>query len=184
LLNADIDALTRYLAPPELGIETKAIASVRSQVINLEESVPRLAREALVSALTEEFLRVYEPERTPEESILRPGGKRGKTLQAIGDWWPEKAEIETRAQQLSAWEWVFGHTPAFMRRYALAEREVVVLVKKGVIHSIDSEGGAVRALTNAVQPLIGVELRREAVEQVECEEPARQLKHALLKDLW
>jgi len=185
LLNADIEALTRFLAPPELVIETKAIASVRSQVINLEESVPGLERAVLLEALSEEFHRVYEPHQDLESSLVRTG-ERMVNLGANERprWFPSSSEIEAQSAELSAWEWVFGHTPAFSRRYRCEETQVVVVVRKGVIRAIDTEDDAPEAIGDALRSLVGIPLRRDTVERTECAEPVRWLQRALLKDLW
>ncbi|MFP4378272.1 MAG: biotin/lipoate A/B protein ligase family protein [Spirochaetales bacterium] len=176
LLNADIEALTRYLAPPELGIETKAIASVRSQVINLEESVPGLDRSELIAAFIREFHREYEPDR--------PGLVSGTpAAREAPSWWPARSEIEARVAELSSWEWVFGHTPSFSRRYTHGKQIAEVVVKRGVIQSIVSEGNAAEGIADATTPFVGVPLRGDAIRRVDCERSVLWLQQALLVDL-
>jgi lipoate-protein ligase A len=59
LVNSDLDRLGRYLGSEIDGIETKAVASVPSEVMNLADAAPGLTVETLSAALIEVFKDMY-----------------------------------------------------------------------------------------------------------------------------
>lgn len=79
LVNSDLVRLGRYLGSEIKGIETRAVASVPSDVMNLSEAVPELTVEKLSAALIETFREMYgnngaveygSDETVPEKEIL------------------------------------------------------------------------------------------------------------------
>ena len=98
LINCDLSRLGRYLGPELDGIETKAVASVPANVVNLSQFAPGLTVEKLSAALTETFQEMYCDARCamrdeieiPEDELLPIIGKN------------------------SSKDWKLGHTPKFI----------------------------------------------------------------------
>lgn len=66
LISADLDKLSRYLAPPAHKYQSKGVASVRARVSNLCECNPAVTIENMRHALADAFSSVYGPaEKTP-----------------------------------------------------------------------------------------------------------------------
>lgn len=77
LISADLDKLSRYLAPPAHKYQSKGVASVRARVSNLCECNPAVTIENMRYALADAFSSVYGPaEKMPlaaldSESLAR-----------------------------------------------------------------------------------------------------------------
>jgi lipoate-protein ligase A len=105
LVSSNLDRLGRYLGAEIEGIETKAVASVPSEVMNLAEAAPGLTVKKLSDALIEMFRELY-------------GRESGKSA-AAGGWerWSDDrfpdAEISLIAEKISSYDWKFTHTPRF-----------------------------------------------------------------------
>jgi lipoate-protein ligase A len=98
LVSSDLDRLGRYLGSELEGIETKAVASVPAEVVNLSAFAPGLTPEKLSDALIEEFKSMY--------------GKNGR----VEEWKGENvstAELLPIMEKLSSNDWKFNHTPRF-----------------------------------------------------------------------
>lgn len=98
LVSSDLDRMGRYLGSELEGIETKAVASVPAEVMNLAEASPGLTVEKLSDALIEEFKRMY--------------GKNGR----VEEWKGENvsaAELLPIMEKLSSNDWKLHHTPRF-----------------------------------------------------------------------
>ena len=138
LLDADLERLTAYLAPPLLGITSRSIASVRATVVNLAELHPGLRFDKLAARLGG----AYEREFGPAVHLAPPA--------AAG----EDATIARHREELCSWEWRFGKTPAFTRELTLAapagEHRLVVTVRNGRIESV-APGTASPVLTDTLR---------------------------------
>jgi len=114
LVNADLDRLGHYLGPELEGIETKAIASVPDEVMNLSEAAPGRTIETLSAVLIETFKEMYG--EGPVEC------------------WADD-EIENATQLLpmvgknSSKVWKLGHTPKFVFQNLEVEKGRVVNVE-------------------------------------------------------
>jgi len=117
LVNSDLDRLNRYLGSELEGIETKAVASVPSKVMNLSEAVPGLTVEKLSDALTETFVAMYGDGRVEE-------WKDGNI--------PE-VELLPMIGKLSSNDWKFNHTP----RFQVTINGQTLEVEKGLITNLD-----------------------------------------------
>ena len=99
LLDADLCRLQEYLTPRELAIKSAGIRSVRSEVANLKEFRKDISWEAVIQAVTEEFLRMYgtsiETEILKEKDVLL------------------NEQVRKEADSYRAWEWIFGKSPKF-----------------------------------------------------------------------
>ena len=109
LVNSDLDRLNRYLGSEIDGIETKAVASVPSEVMNLTDAAPGLTVGKLSDALIETFEEMYgkdgrledwKDENIPDAEILPM--TCGELAESIG--------------KLSSKDWKLGHTPKFIFR--------------------------------------------------------------------
>ena len=88
MVDVDIARMERSLTPSFLKFEGKAIASVRSRVVNLRECSPKLQSEALAAAIVSSFTEEYgQPECLKME---------------------QKAELEAEAARLAAPEWIYN----------------------------------------------------------------------------
>jgi lipoate-protein ligase A len=94
LVNSDLARLGRYLGAELEGIETKAVASVPADVMNLAEAAPGLTVEKLSAALIERFREMY--------------GTGGR----VEEWKDEEALLPIIAK-ISSDDWTLGHTPRF-----------------------------------------------------------------------
>ncbi|HEY8240088.1 MAG TPA: lipoate--protein ligase [Kiritimatiellia bacterium] len=118
LVKSDLGRLNRYLKPAITGVETKAIASVPAQVLNLSEIVPTLTINVARVALIDQFVDIY--------------GDNGR----ISDQQIDPTAIAPYEAKMRTWEWIFGHTPRFevklpgRRRVAVEHGKIVGTGKK------------------------------------------------------
>ena len=96
LVDADMDQLGRYLTPSKAKLEAKGVASVRSRVINLKQLCSALTCDILGQYMEAAFGQVY-----------------GGSVQEIP--LPEDARgvIESTAQELQSWDWLYGQKLPF-----------------------------------------------------------------------
>ncbi|MEI7851301.1 MAG: lipoate--protein ligase family protein [Kiritimatiellales bacterium] len=118
LVNSDLDRLNRYLGSELEGIETKAVASVPSEVMNLMDAAPGLTVEKLSDALTETFRGMY--------------GKDGRVEGWKGGRVPE-VELLPMIGRLSSEDWKLNHTP----RFQVTINSQMLEVEKGLITNLD-----------------------------------------------
>jgi lipoate-protein ligase A len=170
LVHADLERLTAYLTPSAALIETKATASVRSRVMNLTESRPGLTHEQLWDALAAAFGAEYGEAAGAAEGD-------GSAVRA-----EPSSEIAQRARELASWEWVYGHSPAFVRRVRVevpvaqqatdategagstASVEIALTVRRGVIREVEGAAAEVERVVRELRDtLVGVRYDRDAV---------------------
>lgn len=128
LVDSNLGQLRACLAAPELGIRTKATASVPAGVVNLIELCPSLDVEAV------------------EDSVLRVfGGEYGS--------WDHSRDVAAEAtadpryrqhvDALRSWEWIHGRTPVFEQTLeaTVSGRTVTVTltVRRGVVTDVNVE---------------------------------------------
>ena len=129
LVNSDLDQLNRYLGSELEGIQTKAIASVPSEVMNLSEAAPELTVKNLSDALIETFKGMYG-NGTVEYWDDLPALLR-KTLQAGG--MVQEAELLPIIGKLSSNDWKLNHTP----RFQVTINGRTLEVEKGLITNLE-----------------------------------------------
>ena len=98
LVNSDLDRLNRYLGSEIEGIETKAVASVPSKVMNLSDAASGLTAEKLSDALVETFRKMYGSDGVVE---CWSGGEISE------------AGLLPIIEKLSSNDWKLNHTPRF-----------------------------------------------------------------------
>ncbi len=122
LISADMQKLSRYLAPSKMKLEAKGVKSVVSRVTNLADRNPDLNVEKMKTALIEAF--------TEEYGDAAPRGENAVDLERLGG---------IRARYAS-WEWRFGNTPAFNasfeNRFDFGCLELLLNVKNGEVASL------------------------------------------------
>ncbi|MDO4740127.1 MAG: lipoate--protein ligase [Eubacteriales bacterium] len=91
LVDADMERMTRYLAPSRAKLTAKGVDSVRSRVVNLREIAPDISIEALKQALAEAFAREY-----------------ALPCEAISERELDRDAIEKLRQRNAGWEWNYG----------------------------------------------------------------------------
>ncbi len=121
LISADMEKLSRYLAPSKLKLESKGVKSVKSRVTNLGLQNPELNVERMKTALIEAFTEEYgqaEPQSTTSVDLER---------------------LNTIRERYASWNWRFGITPAFNvsfeARLDFGCFELLLNVKNGTIAS-------------------------------------------------
>ncbi len=88
MIDVDIAQMERSLTPNLLKFEGKAIASVRSRVVNLRECSPKLQSEALAAAIVSSFAAEYG---RPERLVIQ-----------------QVPELAAEAARLAAPEWIYN----------------------------------------------------------------------------
>jgi lipoate-protein ligase A len=120
LVSTDLGRLRDCLLPGTAEIETRAINSVPSPVVNLAEVRSKLTVSEVEAALVGSFRAVYGEAR--EEAAA----------QATGN-----ADISHLSEKYRSWEWCYGRTPPFDITFkpVLSGREAVVMlhVQRGAI---------------------------------------------------
>lgn len=107
LVESDLLRLRRSLAPALAGIETRAIASRPSPVVNLRELKRGLSLDQVRDALLREIV---------------PGARELEEAPS-----PPAEQVEQHA----AWAWVYGHAPAFDHVLETTEGRLTLRVEKG-----------------------------------------------------
>jgi len=101
LVNADMQAVQKYLTPDKRKLEAKGIASVGARVLNLKDRFPDASHESLCSALIEEYRRVMQvPTSVEVEDVEGSALSKEPVLNSIH-------------AELSSDEWRLGRTPDF-----------------------------------------------------------------------
>ncbi len=97
LIESDLKRLAEYLAPGPHDIATHAIASIRSNVVNLRDLIPTRTPAEVREALRDAFIREYGGASDPvrAEDVLDP------------------SEIASLRRRYRSDEWVYGYTPGF-----------------------------------------------------------------------
>jgi lipoate-protein ligase A len=132
LINADLNCIEHYLHHTGSNqIQTKAVSSVQSNVINLSEINPDADQMDYIQALRQTFaswFNVNDAIQTINHNDIK----------AISD-------INQKAQKLQSWAWFYGKTLPFQRTLWLKNNnaycELTLKVKQGIIESYDLEQG-------------------------------------------
>jgi lipoate-protein ligase A len=186
LFDADLKTLGKAIRPRQTRIETKAVQSVRSQVVNIREL---LAGESTIQDLKQALL----------TSVF--GGTDVPLYPLSAAEWDEIHDIADNRYR--KWEWTFGRSPKFTVQKSIhlpegfpsgvpeAEIHSFVEVKGGRIQAIDIRGDhqATDSLTRLAQGLVGLPYDDEklalALEEIDLDptygEPGRGALWKLLR---
>ena len=140
LLDAELSRLREYLTPRNLDIESVGIRSVRSEVANLKEFRKDISREAVIQAITGEFLRMFgvlaETEILKEKDVLL------------------NEQVRKESDSYRAWEWIFGKSPKFSITLPVYLQgsgvSVVCSVEHGLIYGVSLRGDEGKTETEKV----------------------------------
>lgn len=117
LISADMDRLSRYLAPSKRKLQAKGVESVRARVCNLQEIAPDVTISGMRHAMTEAFAAMYGAYERVEEPSM------------------DAAEIRRLTQRFASWDWRFGKTPrfdiSFAERFSWGEIEILLHCEQG-----------------------------------------------------
>lgn len=120
LLSADMEKLSRYLAPSKLKLQAKGIESVRSRVCNLCDVSDCITLDGMQSALANAFATVYGKFETVTEQAM------------------DAAAIDTLMEKYASWDWRYGKTPrfdiTFATRFSWGEMEVLLHCENGCVN--------------------------------------------------
>eukprot|EP00971_Amphidinium_carterae_P181967 3611032-Amphidinium_carterae.1 len=101
LVNADMQAIQKYLTPDKRKLEAKGIASVGARVLNMKDRFPDLSHESLCEALIEEYKHVMQvPSSVEVEDVEGSPLSKEPVLNSI-------------FAELSSDDWRLGRTPEF-----------------------------------------------------------------------
>lgn len=95
MVDSDLERMTSVLSPDAEKLRSKAIASVRSRVVNLRELAPSLTIETLSNAVLASFCAEYGPADAFTTDEL------------------PAAAITPLREKYASWDWRFGEAPRF-----------------------------------------------------------------------
>ena len=136
LISSELNRLQSYLTVDPRKLQARGVKSVRSRVCNLNEFVPGLSLEAMLSALKEAFRREYgafSEIAAPDEKVLAP-------------------YIHKHASD----EWQLGHTPRFdleiENRFSWGNVQILLTLRQGHVEEAN-------VYTDALDTSIAPEIR-------------------------
>ena len=134
LINADLDRLLAYLAGSTDRIASKATASVRSKVANLDEARPGLSHEETWDAIEQAWRAHFgESDRAPGAGN---GADRGSNAGHQHHPTVPHSYPQERGRELREWSWLYGHTPKFTDTGSLNGVPVELEVRRGHIDRV------------------------------------------------
>ncbi len=141
LVNANMEKLSRYLAPAPDKLHAKGIKSVRARVCNLSELAPDMTVERLKKALCNAFIAEYGPALLQREDAFT--GERLSTL----------------AAKHASWDWRLGKTPQFdvalEQRFGWGGVTLHLTLSSGRIQLIDAYSDAMdEAFISLIPPAL------------------------------
>jgi lipoate-protein ligase A len=152
LFDSDLEVLLKALNPRQVRIESRAVQSVRSQVVNIREL---LAEPMTMAEFKGAMLAGLFDGRPAPTYALSPG-----------DW----AKVEQiAAERYRLWDWNYGRSPKFSVQKSMhlagGRLEAHIDVQRGRIEAIEIGGDFARraAVAEVVQGLIGTAYSRQAI---------------------
>lgn len=143
LVDANLDLVWRYLKKEEPQINDRAVASVRSPVVNLKDVVPTLSIEQILEAFSSHY----------HEALLVP---------------QQVFEDEKYASQLKAykkWHWVYGQSPKFEVPIKHQGETLNIVVKGGLVHEITPKNQQIFA-DHTLEAMIGQPFNPHAIQHL------------------
>lgn len=125
LLDVDMTALSRYLTPNKLKMQSKGISSVSARVKNLKSIDPNISHDGICDALVDSFRKYHNIDCDVEEVDESFVNKEPK--------------VQVLMDELMDHEWRFGREPAFTNnistRFDWGTIDVYVTTRKGGVIS-------------------------------------------------
>ncbi|KAI8815133.1 hypothetical protein BJ742DRAFT_782466 [Cladochytrium replicatum] len=127
LIDTDLDALRRYLKPPNRNLVGKGVESVRSEVTRLREHSYTVDHLSFCEAVSEEFCRSNDIPPVPMVELTM-------------EFFRANEEIQQVYEELMTWEWIYGQTPEFHQwlnhKFSWGELDLLLLVRNGLIKEV------------------------------------------------
>lgn len=164
LFNADLDALEAVLRPVGAEIESHAVQSIRSRVVNLRDVIDR--------PMTIEELRTHMARRFVGTNDL-PDGGAGRCLTEI-----EWSEVRRLAEEkYGSWEWNIGRSPRFIVRHRIGKGaesfDIELHVRDGIVRVAGSNSPRAAAMLEThLSSLIGERYEPDRVQAILAAVPA------------
>lgn len=185
LVDSDLTRLSHFLKPAANSLESKGIASVRSEVANLKEFVPSVTAAAVIDEVSAEFLQRYGGAAGAGRDDDRSGDESSIEVVEKGRWARDPCFIKA-CSELKSWDWIFGKTPPFTQRlsgpFGGGNLEAVIESRHGLIEKVTVVSDVlhpelITAVTEALQniPYSSKEVQ-EALRVLKGTEPAEALE--------
>ncbi len=153
MFDVDMTALAKYLNVSEKKLESKAIKSVKSRVINLRELNPEITVPLLYDNLAKAFEEIYAPAERRYEIDEESA--------------PEK--VKELAAYYGSWDWLYGKSPTF--DYTIDERfewgglEINFILKDAKIDEckIYSDAMSTVFIDKLIESFKGLKFEKEAL---------------------
>lgn len=117
LIDTQLDDLRRLLQAPPADLTSQAVPSVRSPVTRLREHAPRITADDLCDSLAEQAEREF-----------------AEGMAAVREAPPEPSpEV---LERLTSWDWLYGRTPAFERRFDSAEGSITLGLRQARVEAV------------------------------------------------
>jgi lipoate-protein ligase A len=154
LFDSDLDSLSKALNPRKMGIESKAVQSIRNHVVNIRDL---LGKPMTIGDLQQALLRgLFHTDEIPTLTLT------------AADW---EVIQEISAERYQQWGWNYGRSPKFSvsksKSFPSGKIEVQVEVEDGRIQAITFSGqlAGQREVTELENSLIGLRYDTSAVAQ-------------------
>jgi len=141
LVNADMNKLSRYLAPSKEKLVSKGVESVRARVKNISEVNPAISIPLMKDALVTAFHQEYGVAEVLSDQVF------------------EGPELKVLEDKYSSWDWRFGKSPNFdltlENRFAWGEIAIHLalrdgLVKEAVVYSDSLDEAFISSISPAL----------------------------------
>lgn len=153
LFDADLAQLNRAVRPKQMHIESKAVQSVRANVVNIADLLPRPMTMAQFQQAILDYL----------------FGGTIAIFELTGDDWAKIRQI--RAERYESWEWNIGRSPKFVvrrnGRLPAGPAIIELVVDKGCIQHCQIEAAWMRpsTITALTASLTGCRYERPSLRQ-------------------
>ena len=153
LVRANLAEMRKCLLSTLKGIHSKAIFSVRSDVINLAEIIPTLDCEKVAQAIIDQFVISFSK----------------KPIVITNEVSPDVRGIELLYKKYRSWNWIFGRTPKFDLclnvQIGKVEKALKIHVVNGLISEIRVTTGELKKLDERMlrEILIGSPFKKGAI---------------------
>lgn len=144
LFNSDLGALWHYLKRRPEALTTRAVQSVRQAVGNLNDLCEALSLDDFVNTLQDHYtegkhkLSFLDLESNFE--ISKDGLLRLTIEEALSRASISKQDFEAQVRHLMSWDWIFGHSPEFIKTVNYLGRRITLQVSGGLLKDIAIEG--------------------------------------------
>jgi len=153
LLDVDIEKMMRYLSVSAIKIDSKAIESVKSRVVNLSELNPDITIETIKKSLYNSFESVY------------------RTIQSVEELNIPMDIIQDEVKKNRSWDWIYSQSPSYSVTlaekfdWAVIEFSYDVIDGKFEECSFNTDALILENFIGLERNLIGKEVRIETINR-------------------